>query len=400
LGLIEECVGVDGKILSEVIIPMMNVDRRCLDGSAQPTEVLNKSQIYVTTAGYRNTFSYDKLITLLVRMSLEPEKAFIMGGTWRIPVLMGLQNKSFIQDLKNDGTYNEESFGREYESSWAGASEDAFFNADFFDRNRKLQKPEHEYSGHTTKTSYYILSVDVGRKGCDTVVSVLKVIPQTQGPAVITLVNIITMSDMHFEDQSRELKKLYYRYKARRLVVDGNGLGIGLIDYMVKTQIDVETGEIFPDFGIENDLENYYKKFHTNNTEDDAIYIIKANAQLNTEAHVALQVALQSGKIKFLLEEKVAKEKLLLTKVGQAMTPEERKMYLRPFLLTNVLKEELLNLRQVTESNIHITLRQINNKIGKDKVSSLEYGLYYIKLEEEKKKKRKKFKASDWNFFT
>ena len=179
-----------------------------------------------------------------------------------------------------------------------------------------------------------------------------------------------------------------------------NNVGIGLIDYMVKTQIDVETGEIFPDFGIENDLENYYKKFHTNNTEDDAIYIIKANAQLNTEAHVALQVALQSGKIKFLLEEKVAKEKLLLTKVGQAMTPEERKMYLRPFLLTNVLKEELLNLRQVTESNIHITLRQINNKIGKDKVSSLEYGLYYIKLEEEKKKKRKKFKASDWNFFT
>ena len=179
-----------------------------------------------------------------------------------------------------------------------------------------------------------------------------------------------------------------------------NNVGIGLIDYMVKTQIDVETGEIFPDFGIENDLENYYKKFHTNNTEDDAIYIIKANAQLNTEAHVALQVALQSGKIKFLLEEKVAKEKLLLTKVGQAMTPEERKMYLRPFLLTNVLKEELLNLRQVTESNIHITLRQINNKIGKDKVSSLEYGLYYIKQEEEKKKKRKKFKASDWNFFT
>lgn len=179
-----------------------------------------------------------------------------------------------------------------------------------------------------------------------------------------------------------------------------NNVGIGLIDYMVKTQIDVETGEIFPDFGIENDLENYYKKFHTNNTEDDAIYIIKANAQLNTEAHVALQVALQSGKIKFLLEEKIAKEKLLLTKVGQAMSPEERKLYLRPFLLTNVLKEELLNLRQVTESNIHITLRQINNKIGKDKVSSLEYGLYYIKLEEEKKKKRKKFKASDWNFFT
>ena len=32
-GLIEECVGVDQKILQEVIIPTMNVSRRCMDGT-------------------------------------------------------------------------------------------------------------------------------------------------------------------------------------------------------------------------------------------------------------------------------------------------------------------------------------------------------------------------------
>ena len=31
-GLIEECVGVDGKILSEVILPIMNVSRLAMDG--------------------------------------------------------------------------------------------------------------------------------------------------------------------------------------------------------------------------------------------------------------------------------------------------------------------------------------------------------------------------------
>lgn len=46
-GLIEECVGVDGDILSQVILPMMNVDRRCMDGTTQPSEVLNKSQLYI-----------------------------------------------------------------------------------------------------------------------------------------------------------------------------------------------------------------------------------------------------------------------------------------------------------------------------------------------------------------
>ena len=113
-GLIEECVGVDGKILSEVIIPTTNVSRRCLDGTVHPEETLNKSQIYVTTAGYKNSFPYDKLITLLVRMATEPEKALVMGGTWRIPVLVKLLDANFIKDLKNDGTFNEASFEREY----------------------------------------------------------------------------------------------------------------------------------------------------------------------------------------------------------------------------------------------------------------------------------------------
>ena len=46
-GLIEECVGVDGQILSEVIIPTMNVSRLAMDGQSYPEETLNKSQIYV-----------------------------------------------------------------------------------------------------------------------------------------------------------------------------------------------------------------------------------------------------------------------------------------------------------------------------------------------------------------
>ena len=65
-GVIEECVGVDGKILSEVIIPTMNISRMCMDGSIHPEEQLNKAQLYITTAGYKNTYPYDKLIQFLV----------------------------------------------------------------------------------------------------------------------------------------------------------------------------------------------------------------------------------------------------------------------------------------------------------------------------------------------
>jgi hypothetical protein len=85
------------------------------------------------------------------------------------------------------------------------------------------------------------------------------------------------------------LKKLYYKYKARRLVIDANGIGIGLVDYMVKPQNDIETGEHFPDFGVyggtQEDAQEEYKKYRTSETEEDAMYLIKASAPINSEAH-------------------------------------------------------------------------------------------------------------------
>ena len=397
-GLMEECVGIDDTILREVIIPVMAIPRRAKDGSVHEEESVNKSQIYITTAGYKGTYPYDRLIGLLVRMVTQPERCMVLGGTWRTPVAVGLQSKTFITDQKNEGTYNEASFDREYESKWSGTVEDAFFNAEIFERNRVLNQPEYEASGRSSKLAYYVLAADVGRKGCDSVICVFKVTPQSQGNALKTLVNIYTLSDEHFEDQAIKLKRLFYKYKAQRLVIDGNGMGIGLVDYMVKSQIDPDTGEALPDFGVYNDEEGYYKKYKTNITELDALYIIKANAPINTEAHANARAQLASGKVKFLIHERVAKNKLLATKVGQNMTTDKRADYLKPFTLTSILEEEMMNLREENEG-VNIILKQANKGIKKDKFSAFEYGLYYIKLEEDKKKKKKKFNAKEWAFY-
>ena len=59
----------------------MNISRMCMDGSIHPEEQLNKAQLYITTAGYKNTYPYNKLIQFLVWQIVKPEKAMIMGGT-------------------------------------------------------------------------------------------------------------------------------------------------------------------------------------------------------------------------------------------------------------------------------------------------------------------------------
>ena len=398
-GLVEECILVDQTILNEVIIPTMNVDRRLSDGSRHEEEVINKSQIFVTTAGWKNSYAYEKLIQTLIQQIIDPDQAVVLGGTWRVPVMEKLLRKSFIEELKLDGTYNDSSFAREYESEWSGDAENAFFSAEKFDKHRVLLQPEYEFSGRSNKSAYYVLGVDVGRKGCTTEVCVFKVTPQAQGTSLKTLVNIYSWDEEHFESQAINIKKLFYKYKARKIAIDANGLGIGLIDYMVKSQIDPESGELLPDFGVENDEDNFYKKFKTPDTETDAMYLIKANAPINTEAHTYVQTQLSSGKIKFLIDENQAKTKLMGTKMGQNMDSSKRAEYLKPFTLTTILREQMLNLVEENEG-VNIILKQSSKNIKKDKFSAFEYGLYYIKQEEDKKKRRKKRNIAEMMFFT
>ena len=396
-GLVEECILVDQTMLNEVIIPTMNVNRRLPDGTRHEEELVNKSQIFVTTAGWKNTFAYEKLIQTLIQQIIEPDEAVVLGGTWRVPVMEQLLQRSFIEELKLDGTYNDASFAREYESEWSGDAENAFFSSERFDKYRVLQQPEYEYSKRSSKNAYYVLGVDVGRKGCTTEVCVIKVTPQPQGSALKSIVMLYTFDEEHFEQQAINLKRLYYKYKARTIAIDANGLGIGLIDYMIKAQID-ENNEYYPPFGVENDDDGFYRKYKTDDMERDALFLIKANAPINTEAHSYVQTQLSSGKIKFLIDENQAKLKLMGTKMGQTMDPNKRAEHLKPFTLTTILREQMLNLVEENEG-VNIILKQSSRGIKKDKFSAFEYGLYYIKLDEDRKKKRRGRNITDFMFF-
>ena len=168
---------------------------------------------------------------------------------------------------------------------------------------------------------------------------------------------------------------------------------------MVKSQIDPETGEVLPPFGVENDDEGLYKKYRTVDTEMDALYIIKANAPINTEAYTYAQTQMSSGKVKFLIDEASAKAKLMSTKVGQNMTLDQRNEFLKPFIMTGILREQMLNLVEDNQG-VNIILKQSSRSIKKDKFSAFIYGLYYVKKDDERRKKKKKFKMSDMMFFS
>ena len=318
---------------------------------------------------------YDKLIDMLINSIIDPDHYMVMGGTFETPVKEGLLDEDFVDKLKLEGTFNDSSFDREYRSVWSGDAENA----------------------------YYLLGIDVGRIGCTTEVCVFKITPQPQGAAIKSLVNIYTYDAEDFEQQAIKVKKLFYKYKCRVAAIDANGLGVGFIDFMTKAQIDPETGDELPPFGVEggtfDEVHEQYKKIKGDNIEKDAMYLIKANAPINTEAHAYVQTQLSSGKIKLLIDEREASTKLMSTKVGQNMTPDQRAEYLMPFVQTSILKDQMLNLIESNEG-VNIILKPNNNSIKKDKFSAFEYGLYYAKLDEERKRKRKSHSIADMMFFS
>ena len=399
-GLMEECVLIDQTALNEIIIPTTNVNRLLPDGSRNNQEVVNKSQIYITTAGWKNSFAYDKLIQLLIRSLIQPDQVMIMGGTYETPVTEGLLDQDFVEQLKLSGTFNQDSFDRQYRSIWSGDAENAFFSSEKFDKYRILRQPQNEYSGRSSKNAYYVIGVDVGRIGCTTQAMVWKVTPQPQGVAIKSLVNLYTYQAQHFEQQAINIKKLYYKFKARKVAIDTNGLGIGLLDFMVKAQ-QTQDGEYLPPFGIDNDQEGVYKKYFKgiNDLQKDAIFQIKANAPINTQAYSYAQTQMSSGKIKFLIDQGQAKAKMMETKTGQNMSIDQRNDYLRPFILTTILRQQMLNLVQDNQG-VNIILKQDSRSIKKDKFSAFVYGLYFIKQEEQRMRSRKKRDISKFSFFT
>lgn len=402
-GLMEECVLIDQTALNEIVIPTTNVNRLLPDGTRHKEENVNKSQIYITTAGYKNSFAFEKLIELLIQSIIDPDDVMIMGGTYKTPITEGLLDEDFVEQLKLAGTFNEDSFEREYCSKWTGDAENAFYSSEKFDKYRVLNQPEYEWSGRSSKSAYYVLGVDVGRIGCTTEVCVFKVTPQPQGAALKSLVNIYTYEAEDFETQSINIKKLYFKYKARVVAIDANGLGVGLVDFMTKAQVDPETNDILPPFGVgggtSEDAVLPYKKIKGADVEEDALYLIKANAPINTEAYSYAQTQMSSGKVKFLIDEQTAKTKLNSTKVGQNMSVDQRNEYLKPFVLTGILREQMLNLVEDNEG-VNIILKQSSKSIKKDKFSAFIYGLYYIKQEEDRKKKRHGKNIKDFMFFS
>ena len=389
-GLIDETRDHDETPINEVVLPLLNVSRRLPDNTVNESEP-NQQRIFMTSAGVKTSFAYDILIDTFIDSIIHPDSTFVFGCDYRVPILHGLLDKTYINKLKTSSSFSEDSFAREYASIWSGSSEEAWFNFDKMSKYRKIKNPESHAISRANADQFYLLSVDVGRLNDQTVCCVFRVNVSSEGKYFATLVNLYvlgrTIETKPFSIQAIDIKKIIRKFNPREVVIDTNGLGLGIADEMIREQID-SFGEVYPAYGFFND-ENYLKI--QPKEAPKILYGIKANGPLNSKIHGNAYTRINSGLVRFLIKEQEAKNALLSTKIGQKMTVMQRVQRLMPHEMTTKLFEEMANLRlKKTGANMDIVLEQINPRYPKDKYSSFAYGLWRIKEIEEEQAKRKR----------
>lgn len=263
-------------------------------------------------------------------------------------------------------------------SIWTGSSENSLVQLKDLEKCRVLTKAETEAVKGDHK---YIISVDVARserkRTATTAIAIFKIIPRGNGTYIKHLINVHTYKgNMHFEEQSIYIKELVDKFQASMVVIDGNGLGRGLIDYLVKE-------DKYPSYSVVND-DGTYEKYKLPNSLPLIFNIMSNTKQTNaSDIHNNFMTVIANHDLKMLVSENIIKEK---TKIKDY---EKLGEILLPHVETSLFVDEVMNLTYEAQGN-KTKVKRVSKQMEKDRYSAVSYGLYYIYILERKNQRRKK----------
>ena len=404
----EEIIEQDPIKVNEVLIPMLNRPRAMSNGLINPYEPQSQ-QIYVTTAGFQQSFAHQKLVEVLCRAAIEPDKYFVIGATYRIPLKNGLTSRKQVEDVINSPTFSKDSFEREYESRWSDAPAGAAFSSSLIATLRQVKKIELKYNLTPTQEEndcFYVVCADMAKDGqADTAVGVAKVIPKEHS-FTYKFINLFDISASDYLVVANTLKRTVIAYRAKMLIYDANGIGAAIRDWLNKETKDEITGEIYRGYGIINPPSEVKKELHVWEPDATICYEIKAGSGNTEHIHWFFFSRMSTGVITFPVRAQEAVQLYGKNKTFLAMSQRKQLSYLQPFKTMDKMELELRNLDIAATSDTlanKVKVVRRNQKIQKDYFSMGEYLVWgvnqYIELQYYKDRARRSDKKRKIAFY-
>jgi hypothetical protein len=352
--------------------------------------------MYLSSAYFKDHWSYTKCVDTLRAMTDSQRHQFVCGFPYQLSISEGLLDAETVADEMAESDFSDIKFSMEMCAEFYGSADGAFFDFDSISKNRRIKYPmlpdrlssklnsqllkiPQKQNGEVRLLSADIALMSSRRNNNDaTAIFINQLIPTKAGRYSSNIVYAASCEGLRTDDQALMVRKLFDEYACDYIVLDANGIGLGVFDALARDIVDTDTGEIYPALSCCNNQEMASRC--TVPGAAKVIWAIKASAQFNSDCAFLLREGFRSGRVRLLMNEYDADELLDSIKGYASLNPGEKMQLKLPYINTTLLIDELVNL-QHEESGGKV---KIFEKSGarKDRYSSLSYSNYVaIQLE-------------------
>lgn len=345
-------------------------------------------EIYMSSAYFKSSWAYKKAQSYTLSFFDDKKKYFICGLPYQVSVKEGLLSKEQIEDEMSELDFNELVQSMEMECLWFGDTDGSLFNFDALASRRKIRNaflPLEFYGDKMPMpklgtSEKRILSVDVAlmkstkKKDNDAAALYINNLAQTNSTSYQS--NFVlgeTFEGLTTDELGLIVMRYFYKYNCTDLVIDCNGLGLGVFDFIIRDQYDPDTGETYKALTCCNDkdMADRCKVKDAN----QVVWVVKATAKFNNEICVLLRNGIQNGKINLLVPEQTADDILKETYKGYSKLSLSEKVKMKvSYLQTTMAIYELVKLEhEIKDGNIKV--KEVSG-MRKDRYSSIAYSYW------------------------
>lgn len=402
---VDEFVQTDKYIIDTVLKKFLSSDREPAflnkpEYKDYPRE--QNKELYASSAWYKSHWSYKKLKTYVKQMVAPTyRRYFACCIPYQIAILEHLLSRERVEDEMSEDDFNELTWMMEMECMFYGDTEESFFRFDNITKRRVLEnafpKIEDVMSAKEkvpplSRGERRLLSVDVAlmasvkHKNDASSIMINCAIPNKNGGFVSNYVLIASYEGLTTDELGMWIMRYFYLYNCTDLVLDTNGIGTPVFDYICQDHYDPKLSMSYGALTTVSPKDYMASRCKVRNAKR-CVWSIKANSEFNNQIATYLRNSIDVGKINLLIDQLDAKNKLLEKDAKfRKMSSKEQIDVLLPYVQTTLLIDELINLK--TETNgTKVRLKERSGK-RKDRYSSMAYNNYIVERIARKQRNR------------
>lgn len=368
--LVDEARLVKDDIIEEILIPMTKTKRPVAIHHKQPER---GKVIYITSAYLKTHSIYSRFKYHYDKMMEGEGNYYVCTLPYEVGVQAGIFEEDDILQEREKPTMTSDKFDYEYNAMFVGSSNESYYPYELTEKCRVLDKCE--IAQPKKSKSEYIIVHDVAisdaRDADNACTHVIKLKPKVNGTYSKEIVYTKTHRGMTLPQQKDYLRYLVHRQfpNCIKLVIDTRGNGEPLPSLFYETweytdEITKVTTE-YPPLVVDDDDEG--KRLQG---AIPMIRAITATQISNNTMYTYMKSCFEDSSIKLLLPSTEVDE---LYKSMEVPFDEYSN-----FLQTDLLIQELSNVKQTTSNAGNIIYDRIVKKQKRDRATSLAYGLSVI----------------------